>query len=72
MSKVGSGLAPSSTRCKAILAEPEWSEIAGENEIVYFWRCVACGQEFETRGRADHQIPKGELAEEFLPNLVVE
>jgi hypothetical protein len=64
---------PSCTQCKAVLIEPEWSEIADENQIVYFWRCIACGHEFETREQLlEPQLSKDELAEEFLPNLVVE
>jgi hypothetical protein len=73
MSTASSRLAPSCTHCKAILTEPEWSEIADENEIVYFWRCAACGHQFETREHSvDRQPSEDELAEEFLPNLVVE
>jgi hypothetical protein len=41
--------------------------------MVFFWHCMTCGHEFETRDRAaDGQMSEGELAEEFLPNLVVE
>ena len=64
---------PICTHCKAILSEPEWSEIAGQTETVYSWRCASCGHEFETREPlVDPQLSKDELAEEFLPNLVVE
>jgi RNase P subunit RPR2 len=73
MSTAVSRLVPSCTRCKAILIEPEWSEIADKNEIVYFWRCAACGHQFETKEHSlGQQLSKDELAEEFLPNLVVE
>jgi hypothetical protein len=34
---------------------------------------MTCGHEFETRDRpVDEQMSEDELAEEFLPNLVVE
>ena len=73
MSAIAPRLPPKCTHCKAVQTTPEWSENAGENEMVYFWRCTACGHEFETRGRTvDRQLSKDELAEEFLPNLIVE
>jgi hypothetical protein len=44
-----------------------------ENETTHFWRCMVCGQEFETTDRfVEPQPSNDELAEEFLPNLVVE
>ena len=43
------------------------------NVTSHFWRCMTCGHEFETMVcPADRQPSKAELAEEFLPNLVVE
>jgi hypothetical protein len=58
--------------CGTALAEPEWSESAGDQEVAYFWRCAACGNQFETRGTATRVPSLGELAEEFLPSLVIE
>ena len=73
MSAMTPGVPPKCAHCETIQTVPEWSEIADENEMVYFWRCMTCGHEFETRDRgADGQMSGGELAEEFLPNLVVE
>lgn len=73
MSAIAPRLPPECTRCKAVQTTPEWSENAGENEVVYFWRCAACGHEFETRdGLVDRQPSEDELAEEFLPSLVIE
>ena len=63
---------PKCAHCETIQTIPEWSENAG-NEMVYFWHCMACGHEFETRDRpVGGQMSNDELAEEFLPNLVVE
>jgi Zn ribbon nucleic-acid-binding protein len=65
-------VSPKCARCETIQTIPEWSENAG-NETVYFWRCMTCGHEFETRDRpVDGQMSEDELAEEFLANLVVE
>ena len=73
MSAIAPRLPPKCTHCKAVQTTPEWSENAGESEVLYFWHCTACGHEFETRGcTVDRQLSKDELAEEFLPNLVVE
>ena len=73
MSAIAPRLPPKCTHCKAVQTTPEWSENAGESEVLYFWHCTACGHEFETRGcTVDRQLSKDELAEEFLPNLIVE
>jgi hypothetical protein len=43
------------------------------NETTHFWRCMTCGYEFETTDHfVEPQPSNDELAEEFLPNLVVE
>ena len=77
MSSIAPRLPPKCARCKTIQITPEWSEIGNENEIVYYWRCAVCGHEFETRDHlAGQPLSRDELteelAEEFLPNLVVE
>jgi Zn ribbon nucleic-acid-binding protein len=67
------GLRQKCTHCETVQTTPEWSENVGESEVVYFWRCTACGHEFETRGRSvDRPLSKDELVEDFLPNLVIE
>jgi len=69
----GASQQPKCPHCGIIPGLPEWSENVGENETARFWRCVACGHEFETRENLVERQPSGaELAEEFLPNLVVE
>jgi transcription elongation factor Elf1 len=50
----------------------QWSETVEETEIAYIWRCMGCGNEFETKDKAFAQAPTGiELVQAFLPNLVV-
>lgn len=72
MSAMTPRVPPKCAHCETIQTIPEWSENAGD-ERVFFWHCMTCGHEFETRDRAaDGQMSEGELAEEFLPNLVVE
>jgi Zn ribbon nucleic-acid-binding protein len=72
MSAITPRVPPKCAHCETIQTLPEWSENAGD-EMVYFWRCMTCGHEFETRDRpVDGQMSEDELAEEFLPNLVVE
>jgi Zn ribbon nucleic-acid-binding protein len=64
---------PKCPHCETIQTLPEWSESARENETTNVWRCMACGQEFETTDSFVEPEPsKDELAAEFLPNLVVE
>ena len=59
--------------CETIQTLPEWSENKSENEATQFWRWMTCGREFETTDSfVEPQPSKDELAEEFLPNLVVE
>ena len=73
MSSIAPRLPPKCTHCKTVQIVPEWSEIEGDNKIVYFWHCAVCGHEFETRDRfAGRPLSKDEFAEEFLPDLVVE
>jgi hypothetical protein len=51
----------------------EWSESVSESETTHFCRCGVCGREFETRDKSvERQLSEAELAEEFLPKLVVE
>ncbi|HEY8274557.1 MAG TPA: hypothetical protein VIG56_08395 [Pseudolabrys sp.] len=64
---------PKCPRCETIQTLPEWSESMRTDETTHFWRCMTCGNEFETMDHlAEPQPSKAELAEEFLPNLVVE
>jgi Zn ribbon nucleic-acid-binding protein len=51
---------------------PEWSEAVDEKEIACIWRCIGCGNEFETKDKVLAPAPTDiELVQEFLPNLVV-
>jgi ribosomal protein L37AE/L43A len=59
-------------RCKTHLIAPEWSETINERETVHIWSCPICGNEFQTVDeRAEPVLSDAELAEEFLPNLMV-
>jgi hypothetical protein len=59
--------------CGTVLSLPEWSERVSENETTHFWRCTACEREFESKDPVVEREPSSaELAEEFLPKLVVE
>jgi hypothetical protein len=59
--------------CGAVLKEPEWSERVSDYQMAYVWRCANCGFYSETRDtNFGHEPSAAELAEEFLPNLVLE
>jgi len=59
--------------CNALLKHPEWSENVGEHQVAYIWRCTNCGHQCETLDEGVIPEPSAaELAEEFLPKLVVE
>ena len=59
-------------RCKTHLIAPEWSEIVNERETVHIWSCPICGNEFQTIDNGvEPVLSDTELAEEFLPNLMV-
>jgi hypothetical protein len=59
--------------CDTAVRQPEWSENVGDQEVVFIWRCTGCGNQFETQGPGMRYEPSpAELAEEFLPKLVVE
>jgi hypothetical protein len=59
--------------CGTAVGWPEWSENIGDQEVVCIYCCAGCGNQFETRGSgARHEPSPTELAERFLPNLVVE
>ena len=59
-------------RCKTHLIAPEWSEAINERETVHIWSCSVCGSEFQTVDEcAEPVLSENELAEEFLPNLLV-
>jgi hypothetical protein len=58
--------------CGNSLILPEWSESFSEEKTIRLWRCLVCGREFETTDGVIEREPSNvELAEEFLPNLVV-
>jgi hypothetical protein len=58
--------------CGAAVEQPEWSENVGK-EVLCIWHCLACGKQFETQSSGvGHELSPAELAERFLPNLVVE
>jgi Zn ribbon nucleic-acid-binding protein len=64
---------PKCPHCETIQTLPEWSENESENEATHIWRCMTCGYEFETMDHfVESQQSKDTLADEFLPNLVVE
>ena len=59
-------------KCGAMLVFPEWSENISEQKAAYVWRCLACGDEFETTDDAiSCASSDDELVREFLPNLLV-
>jgi hypothetical protein len=54
------------------LIAPEWSESVSANETVNLWRCTICGSEFQTTDNIiSPTLSESELAEEFLPELLV-
>jgi hypothetical protein len=59
-------------QCGRTLIGPEWSENVADGGCVHIWHCPVCSYEFET---TDNVVEKtesdAELAEEFLPNLLV-
>jgi hypothetical protein len=59
-------------QCGRTLIGPEWSENVADGRCVHIWQCPVCSCEFET---TDSVVEKAEsdaeLAEEFLPNLLV-
>ena len=59
-------------KCGTAMAAPEWSENLADGACVHIWHCPVCSHEFET---TDNVVEKtesdAELAEEFLPNLLV-
>ena len=59
--------------CGAAVQQPEWSENISDREVVSIWHCLGCGKQFETQGRGvGDELSPAELAERFLPSLVVE
>ena len=59
--------------CGAVLKEPEWSERVNDQQMAYIWRCANCSYYFENREKCfGHEPSAAELAEEFLPKLLVE
>jgi len=73
MSAIAPKNTPRCAHCGIVLSAPEWSESVGENETTYLWRCTVCGHEFETKSNFVEKEPsEAELAEEFLPDLVIE
>ena len=54
------------------LSFPEWSESAGGQNTTHIWRCLVCGNEFETVDDVIEQGPSdATLVQEFLPSLLV-
>jgi transcription elongation factor Elf1 len=59
-------------RCEMKLILPDWSESLSETQTVNVWSCPICGQQFETIDDVVAAEPsESELAEEFLPELLV-
>jgi RNase P subunit RPR2 len=59
--------------CGTVLKQPDWSERVSEQQMAYVWRCTNCGSYSETRDKSyGHEPSAAELAEKFLPKLVVE
>jgi transcription elongation factor Elf1 len=58
-------------RCKMHLILPEWSECVVKRETIYIWHCPICGNKFETIDN-NVALPEYELAQELLPNLLVD
>lgn len=59
-------------RCKTHLITPEWSESINERQTIHIWSCPICGNEFQTVDeRAERTFSDDDLAQEFLPNLLV-
>lgn len=59
--------------CGTVLMQADWSERAGETQITRLWCCTACGHRSTTTDEGVAPEPSAaELAEEFLPELVVE
>lgn len=59
-------------RCKEGLIAPTWSGPVSAMETRHLWRCSKCGYMFESLDLVDaEQTLPAELAEEFLPNLLV-
>jgi len=59
-------------RCKTHLVTPEWSEAIEGEETVHIWSCPICGNEFQTVDKhPEPEFSEAELAQEFLPNLMV-
>jgi hypothetical protein len=60
------------TQCGRPLIEPEWSENVANGGCVHIWQCPVCSYEFETTDSVVEKTESdAELAEEFLPNLLV-
>ena len=59
--------------CGTVSKQPEWSERVSDQQMAYVWRCANCDNYSETRDiSVGHEPSAAELAEEFLPKLVVE
>lgn len=59
-------------QCKTHLITPIWSEAIDERQTVHIWSCPICGNEFQTVDeRPELVLSDDELAQEFLPNLLV-
>ena len=60
--------------CGTVLKQPDWSEKSQvSSRWPDVWRCTNCGYFSETRDKSfGHEPSAAELAEKFLPKLVVE
>jgi hypothetical protein len=59
--------------CGTVLKQPKWWERVNDGEMACVWRCAKCNYYSETRVKSfGHEPSAAELAEEFLPKLVVE
>jgi hypothetical protein len=71
-SLAGLRVATACERCKTHLIAPVWSETVNERQTVHIWSCPICGNEFQTvDDRPEPVLSDDELAQEFLPNLLV-
>jgi Zn finger protein HypA/HybF involved in hydrogenase expression len=59
-------------RCHTPLIAPEWSECVTPQTTLHIWNCPVCDNEFETVDQGvEPSLSEAELADEFLPNLLV-
>ena len=65
-------LSANCVKCGKMLIGPVWSENTADGGCVHVWQCPICSYEFETKDNVVEKTESdSELAEEFLPNLLV-